>query len=100
MCEEQVQPTALELAMFTLCGVFRKYAETDGRTDTLSKAEVRLLLKKEMPQLFKAAQENQEGGKILEALDIDKSGEMDFKEFMVAVSCLTCICQSICCSKK
>ncbi|XP_077401718.1 protein S100-Z-like [Vanacampus margaritifer] len=98
MCE--TPPTKLEVAMFTLCEVFHKYATLEGRKDTLSKAEAKLLLEKEMPRLFKAAQGNEEGEKILEALDIDKSGEMEFKEFMLAVSCLTCICQSACCSKQ
>ncbi|KAM9834696.1 uncharacterized protein ACBT44_013428 [Syngnathus typhle] len=74
--------------------VFDEYASAEGRKDTLNKTEVGTLVKKELPQLFEAAEGIPEGQTLL--LDFDGDGEMDFKEFMVAMSCLACIFKTAC----
>lgn len=43
----------LETAMAILMKVFDQYAAADGKTGSLSKAEVKTLLEKELPQLIK-----------------------------------------------
>lgn len=43
---------ALPTAMITLMDVFDSYASSDGESEYLSKAEVKNLLQKEMPELL------------------------------------------------
>lgn len=47
--------TPLEGALGLLMQVFNKYASMDGKTDTLSRAEVKTLIKQEWPNLAKVA---------------------------------------------
>ncbi|XP_037116408.1 protein S100-A5-like [Syngnathus acus] len=92
MCE--MNPTPLEQTIFTLCKVFSEHAEAEGNKDTLNKNEVKKLVKTELPHLFKAAQGDPEGQTLL--MDFDGDGEMNFKEFMVVLSCLACIFKAHC----
>nr|XP_049613815.1 protein S100-A5-like [Syngnathus scovelli] len=95
MCE--INPTPLEQTIFTLCKVFSDHAGAEGNKDTLNKNEVKKLVKTELPHLFQAAQGDPEGQTLL--MDFDGDGEMNFKEFMVVLSCLACIFKAHC-SKK
>uniref|UniRef100_A0A3Q2Z6Y9 EF-hand domain-containing protein n=1 Tax=Hippocampus comes TaxID=109280 RepID=A0A3Q2Z6Y9_HIPCM len=70
---------------FTLYQVFDEHAGADGKKATLDKKEVKTLMKKELPNLLKG---NPDGQKLL--MDFDGDGEIDFKEFMITISCLAC----------
>ncbi|KAF1380394.1 protein S100-P [Sander lucioperca] len=82
----------LETAMAILMKVFDQYAAADGKTGSLSKAEVKTLLEKELPQLIKAAKNKEDVDKLIKSLDFNGDAEVDFEEFVVLVAALTCSC--------
>ncbi|XP_047455997.1 protein S100-P-like [Mugil cephalus] len=84
--------TQLETAMTILMQTFDTYAGTDGKKDSLSKAEVRTLLEKELPGLLKSAKNQGEVDKLLSGLDFNGDAEVDFSEFVVMVAAITCAC--------
>ncbi|XP_060886610.1 protein S100-P-like [Labrus mixtus] len=86
----------LETAMALLMKTFDTYAGADGRKDSLSKAEVKTLLEKEMPGLLKAAKNQCEVDKLIQGLDFNGDSEVDFSEFVVLVAAVTCACHDRC----
>ncbi|NWZ25105.1 S100P protein, partial [Asarcornis scutulata] len=91
--------------------VFDKYAKTADNTQTLTKAELKSVLEKELPNfLSKTARLNfspplqptpflLQTGKNKDATDeifrnLDENGDsqVDFKEFVIFVAALTCCC--------
>ncbi|XP_040887273.1 protein S100-P-like [Toxotes jaculatrix] len=89
----------LETAMAILMKTFDTYAAGQGKKDTLTKAEAKTLLEKELPGLLKAAKNQQEVDKLLNGLDFNGDSEIDFSEFVVMVAALTCACHDRCCKK-
>ncbi|GLD64073.1 protein S100-P [Lates japonicus] len=88
--------TQLETAMALLMKTFDTYSASEGKKDTLSKAEAKALLEKEMPGLLKAAKNPDEVDKLLNGLDFNGDSEIDFNEFVVLVAALTCACHNRC----
>lgn len=88
--------TQIETAMAILMRTFDTYAASEGSKDTLSKAEVKILLEKELPGLLKAAKNQEEVDKLLKSLDFNGDSEVDFSEFVVLVAALTCACHDRC----
>ncbi|XP_078132276.1 protein S100-P-like [Sander vitreus] len=84
--------TQLETAMAILMKVFDQYAAADGKAVSLSKAEVKTLLEKELPQLIKAAKNKDDVDKMIKGLDFNGDAEVDFEEFVVLVAAVTCSC--------
>ncbi|XP_026149932.1 protein S100-P [Mastacembelus armatus] len=84
--------TQLETAMAILMNTFDKYAAGEGKKDTLTKAEAKTLLEKELPGLIKATKNPGEVDKLLKGLDFNGDSEIDFSEFVVLVASLTCAC--------
>ncbi|XP_048158743.1 protein S100-P isoform X1 [Corvus hawaiiensis] len=106
----------LETAMGMTIAVFDQYARTDGNRQTLSKAELKTLLEKELPnflafltaaltgstyflQLVEKLEFSRKSGKDKDAIDnvfknLDENGDsqVDFKEFVIFVAALTCCC--------
>uniref|UniRef100_A0A3B3TQW5 S100 calcium binding protein P n=1 Tax=Poecilia latipinna TaxID=48699 RepID=A0A3B3TQW5_9TELE len=81
----------LEMAMATLIQTFDQYAGSDGKKSTLSKAEVKTLVEKELPGLLKVRSKNpDEVDKFLKNLDLNKDSEVDFQEFVMLIVVLTC----------
>ncbi|XP_061620350.1 protein S100-P-like [Phyllopteryx taeniolatus] len=97
MCESS--PTNLEMAMCCLGDIFDQYAAAEGNSFTLTKKELRTLIEKELPELYQAAQADPEGLNLMQGLDSDKDGEVDFQEFMIAMSCVSCISKASRCFK-
>merc|ERR1739838_512399 len=74
-------------AMSDLKSVFDKYAGKDGDNKTLSKAELTVLLRTELP----GAGSKAEMDKFFSMLDHDKDGVVDFTEYVTFVASLTVI---------
>ncbi|XP_029310217.1 protein S100-P-like isoform X5 [Cottoperca gobio] len=86
--------TQLETAMAILMKTFDTYAAGEGKKDTLTNAEAKSLLEKELPALLKVAKNQAEVDKLLKGLDFNGDSEVDFTEFVVLVSALTCACHN------
>ncbi|XP_030018658.1 protein S100-P-like [Sphaeramia orbicularis] len=91
--------TQLETAMAILMKTFDTYAGAEGNKNSLSKAEVKTLLEKELPGLLKAAKNQAEVDKLLKSLDVNGDAEVDFSEFVVLVASITCACHDRCLKK-
>ncbi|KAJ3609763.1 hypothetical protein NHX12_024274 [Muraenolepis orangiensis] len=78
------QPTALECGLAILHSTFQKYAGTDGDNKTISKKELSAMLKEQLPML--AGDECVTA--LMETLDQDKSGTLDFMEYCVMITTL------------
>ncbi|AWO95709.1 putative protein S100-P [Scophthalmus maximus] len=88
--------TQLETAMAILMKTFDTYAAADGKKDSLSKAETKTMLEKELPGLLKVAKNQDEVDKLLKGLDFNGDSEVDFTEFVVLVAAMTCACHDRC----
>lgn len=86
--------TQLETSMACLMKIFDTYAGKEGKPDTLTKAEVKTLLENELPGLLKGAKNQEDLNKLLKDFDFNGDGEVDFTEFMVLVTSITCFCHS------
>ncbi|KAM9406905.1 protein S100-P-like isoform 1-T3 [Salvelinus alpinus] len=89
----------LETAMAILLKTFDKYAGAEGNKGTLSKAELKTMIEKELPSLLKASKNPEDCDKLMKALDHNGDSEVDFNEFVVLVSALTCACHNRCTKK-
>ncbi|NXI94152.1 S100P protein, partial [Psophia crepitans] len=81
----------LETAMGTIIAVFDKYARSDGNNQTLSKAELKTLLEKELPNFLS---DKDAIDKVFKNLDENSDSQVDFKEFVIFVAALTCCCHN------
>ncbi|NXX63752.1 S100P protein, partial [Scopus umbretta] len=82
----------LETAMGMTIAVFDKYANTDGNRQTLTKAELKTLLEKELPNFLSAGKDRDAIEKVFRNLDENGDSQVDFKEFVIFVAALTCCC--------
>ncbi|NXK34080.1 S100P protein, partial [Piprites chloris] len=82
----------LEIAMGTIIAVFDKYARTDGNRQTLSKAELKSLLEKELPNFLASGKDKDAIDRVFKNLDENGDSQVDFKEFVLFVAALTCCC--------
>ncbi|XP_041840425.1 protein MRP-126-like [Melanotaenia boesemani] len=89
----------LETAMGLMMKVFDTYAGREGKKDTLSKAELKALLEKELPALIKAAKNPQEVDKLMKDLDFNGDSEVDFSEYVVMVAAITSAAHDRCAKK-
>ncbi|MBN3302385.1 S10A1 protein, partial [Amia calva] len=80
-------------AITTMLGVFTKYASKDGDPNSLSKPEVKELLEKELTGfLVRDDAYPSQVDQVLKGLDQDKSGTVDFQEYVTMVAVLACMC--------
>ncbi|XP_072099955.1 protein S100-P-like [Mobula birostris] len=86
--------TDLEMCIGALLGVFDKYAGRDGDPNTLTKCEVRDLVKAELPGLLKDQSGKEGVDKIMKDLDSDGDGLMNFQEFAVLVISISVCCHN------
>ncbi|XP_041258982.1 protein S100-P [Onychostruthus taczanowskii] len=82
----------LETAMGMTIAVFDQYARTDGNRQTLSKAELKTLLEKELPNFLASGEDKNAIDKVFKNLDENGDSQVDFKEFVIFVASLTCCC--------
>ncbi|XP_035179936.1 protein S100-P [Oxyura jamaicensis] len=82
----------LETAMGMTIAVVDKYAKTEGNTQTLTKAELKTLLEKELPNFLQTGKDKDFIDKVFRDLDENGDFQVDFKEFVIFVAALTCCC--------
>ncbi|KAM6132762.1 protein S100-P [Pterocles gutturalis] len=82
----------LETAMGMTIAVFDKYAKSDGKRQTLTKAELRTLLEKELANFLLSGKDKAAIDSVFKNLDENGDSQVDFKEFVIFVAALTCCC--------
>ncbi|XP_028985078.1 toll-like receptor 18 [Betta splendens] len=82
----------LQKAMLGLIAVFHSYSGKEGDKYKLSKAELKTLLHNELGNFQEASNDPLVVEKIMNDLDENHDGEVDFQEFVVLVAALTVAC--------
>ncbi|XP_021232419.1 protein S100-A1 isoform X2 [Numida meleagris] len=96
----QVPPAAgamasqLEGAMETLINVFHHYSGKEGDKYKLSKKELKELLQSELGCFLETQKDTGAVEKIMQDLDENGDGEVDFQEYVVLVAALTVACNT------
>ncbi|XP_069650423.1 protein S100-A1 isoform X1 [Haliaeetus albicilla] len=84
----------LEGAMETLINVFHHYSGKEGDKYKLSKKELKELLQSELGCLLETQKDTGAVEKIMQDLDENGDGEVDFQEYVVLVAALTVACNT------
>ncbi|XP_038633686.1 protein S100-A1-like [Scyliorhinus canicula] len=82
----------LEGAMDAIIKVFYNYSGKEGDKYTLTKAELKNLLKGELVDFLKYQKDPNAVDRIMRDLDINRDGQVDFQEFIHLVTALTIAC--------
>ncbi|XP_060701887.1 protein S100-A1-like isoform X2 [Hemiscyllium ocellatum] len=82
----------LESAMDNIIKVFYKYSGKEGDKYTLTKAELKDLLKGELEAFLKYQKDPNSVDNIMKDLDMNRDGQVDFQEFVHLVTALTVAC--------
>ncbi|CAJ1086607.1 protein S100-P-like [Xyrichtys novacula] len=89
--------TNLLISMEAVRKMFERYAKKDEDATTISKGELRAWLQAELPGYLQDAENEQEiqhrVDKLMQNLDEDRDGEMNFLEFIDFVNDLTLVRQ-------
>ncbi|KAL2300463.1 hypothetical protein Nmel_010104, partial [Mimus melanotis] len=80
--------------METLINVFHHYSGKEGDKYKLSKKELKELLQSELGCFLEAQKDAGAVEKIMQDLDENGDGEVDFQEFVVLVAALTVACNT------
>ncbi|MEQ2236864.1 hypothetical protein ILYODFUR_016960 [Ilyodon furcidens] len=84
--------STLENAMQLMIQTFHKYSGNEGDKYTLSRAELKELLTTELGTYLGNAQDKEAVDKVMNDLDSNNDGEVDFTEFVILVGALTVAC--------
>ncbi|XP_020666424.2 protein S100-A1 [Pogona vitticeps] len=84
----------LENAMGALISVFHSYSGKEGDKYKLSKKELKDLLQNELGSFLETQKDTESVDKIMQELDQNGDGEVDFQEFVVLVATLTVACNT------
>ncbi|XP_065276424.1 protein S100-A1 [Emys orbicularis] len=84
----------LERAMEGLIAVFHNYSGKEGDKRKLSKKELKELLQTEMGCFLETQKDAGTVDGIMQDLDENGDGEVDFKEYVVLVAALTVACNT------
>ncbi|XP_038832624.1 protein S100-A1-like [Salvelinus namaycush] len=82
----------LESSMEGLIQVFHSYSAKEGDKYKLSKVELKSLLQGELSDFLAACKDPMVVEKIMNDLDENQDGEVDFQEYVVLVAALTVAC--------
>ncbi|XP_001513302.1 protein S100-A3 [Ornithorhynchus anatinus] len=82
----------LEEAMMAVICTFREYAAKCGDPYKLSKGELKELLLKELPSFTPSQLSECDYNQLFNALDVDKDCEVNFQEYITALSSLAVLC--------
>ncbi|XP_054462538.1 protein S100-A10a [Anoplopoma fimbria] len=99
MGKKSIIMTNVQKAMALLIETFDKYASKEGARDTLTKGELKDLLKNEFGDLLGKANDTTAVDRLFQGLDANQDGSVDFNEFTNMVSCLTVMCHQHFCKK-
>nr|XP_004656170.1 protein S100-P [Jaculus jaculus] len=84
--------TELETAIGIIISVFNRYATNKVSKRSLTKAELKSLIQKELPCLMQTRKDTKDLEKLLKDLDSNKDTQVDFNEFIAFVAALTSAC--------
>ncbi|XP_054662395.1 protein S100-A4-like isoform X1 [Grus americana] len=79
----------LEQALAVMVTTFHKYSGKEGDKYKLSKQELKELLNKELPVFGSKQMDEAEFRRLMNDLDHDKDSEVDFKEYVCFLACIT-----------
>ncbi|NWS48110.1 S10A4 protein, partial [Probosciger aterrimus] len=79
----------LEQALAVMVTTFHKYSGKEGDKYKLSKQELKELLNKELPVFGSKQMDDAEFKRLMNDLDHDKDSEVDFKEYVCFLACIT-----------
>uniref|UniRef100_A0A3Q1C709 Protein S100 n=1 Tax=Amphiprion ocellaris TaxID=80972 RepID=A0A3Q1C709_AMPOC len=82
----------LESAMQMLIKTFHKYSGKEGDKYTLSRGELKELLLEELGSYLGVRCDNEAVEKVMNDLDANNDGEVDFTEFIILMGALTVAC--------
>ncbi|CAK6949254.1 S100 calcium binding protein S [Scomber scombrus] len=82
----------LESAMQMLIKTFHKYSGKEGDKYTLSRGELKELLVEELGSYLGNSKDNEAVEKVMNDLDANNDGEVDFTEFIILMGALTVAC--------
>ncbi|KAM4725146.1 S100 calcium binding protein S isoform 1-T1 [Anableps anableps] len=82
----------LESAMQMLIKTFHKYSGKEGDKYTLSRGELKELLTEELGSYLGNSKDNEAVEKVMNDLDANNDGEVDFTEFIILMGALTVAC--------
>ncbi|XP_026013166.1 S100 calcium binding protein S isoform X1 [Maylandia zebra] len=82
----------LESAMQMLIKTFHKYSGKEGDKYTLSRGELKELLLEELGSYLGSSKDNEAVEKVMNDLDANNDGEVDFTEFIILMGALTVAC--------
>ncbi|XP_039608144.1 protein S100-A2-like [Polypterus senegalus] len=85
------KPT-LSDALAVMVGIFHEYAGKDGNACSLNKGEFKALIESQFPHVFENSKDKEGIQKLMNDLDRDKSGEIDFTEYMTFLASLAVVC--------
>uniref|UniRef100_A0A8C8MKW9 Protein S100 n=2 Tax=Oncorhynchus tshawytscha TaxID=74940 RepID=A0A8C8MKW9_ONCTS len=88
-------PSELERSMESLIMVFHLYSEKDGDGNTLSKKELKELMKTELASFLKSQKDPAAIDTIMKDLDQNGDGKVSFEEFVSLVVGLSIACEQI-----
>ncbi|XP_071369020.1 protein S100-A10b [Centroberyx affinis] len=86
-------PTELEKCMESMIMVFHRYADEDGDGRTLTNKELRKLMETELSSFLKTQKNPDAVSKIMNDLDQNKDGKVDFEEFVSLIVGLSIACE-------
>uniref|UniRef100_A0A8B9FFH3 Protein S100-A1 n=1 Tax=Amazona collaria TaxID=241587 RepID=A0A8B9FFH3_9PSIT len=89
-----IMASQLEGAMETLINVFHHYSGKEGDKYKLSKKELKELLQSELGCFLETQKDTGAVEKIMQDLDENGDGEVDFQEYVVLVAALTVACNT------
>ncbi|TRZ01328.1 hypothetical protein DNTS_020895 [Danionella cerebrum] len=79
-------------AMAELIAVFHKYSGKEGDKLTLSKGELKDLLKAEFNDILGKTADQAALDNIFKSLDANADGTVDFQEYITLIACITMLC--------
>ncbi|MBN3309653.1 S100 calcium binding protein T [Amia ocellicauda] len=82
----------LESAMALMIETFHSYSGREGNKFTLSKGELKDLLTNELGSYLGDPKDKATVDRVMNDLDSNKDGEVDFTEFIILVGALTVAC--------